>query len=63
MLLAEAGLIEATNVSSFDGPDWKAKRLTWSGHEFLEASRDQNRWQKALTLIKERGGDKVKSKI
>jgi hypothetical protein len=39
MLLDEAGLIEAKECSSLDGIDWKAKRLTYEGHEFLDAAR------------------------
>jgi len=56
MLLAQAGLIEAINLSSSGGMSWKAKWLTWEGHEFLEASRDQSRWEKAKSLIKQKGG-------
>ena len=56
MLLADAGLVEAVSFSSFDGFEWKPKHLTWEGHEFLEASRDDNRWKKALNLMKEKGG-------
>lgn len=36
LLLHEAGLIEAQNLTSQDGVDWKPKRLTYAGHEFLE---------------------------
>ena len=56
MLLHEAGLIEAINLSSDDGMEWKAKYLTWFGHEFLDASRDNTRWRKAITIVKEKGG-------
>jgi hypothetical protein len=56
MLLAEAELIEAINLSSHSGISWKPKRLTWAGHEFLEASRDESRWEKAKSIIREKGG-------
>jgi len=56
MILADAGLVEAVNLSSFDGFEWKPKHLTWEGHEFLEASRDEKRWRKALELMKKKGG-------
>ena len=56
MLLHEAGLINATDLSTFAGPDWKPTRLTWQGHEFLDASRDEGRWQKALNIMKDKAG-------
>jgi DNA-binding transcriptional ArsR family regulator len=55
MLLGEAGLINAYDCSTFDGPNWRAERLTWQGHEFIEASRDQKRWNQAKKLIKDKG--------
>lgn len=56
MLLAEAGLIEAQDLSPRGGGlDW----LTWEGHEFLEAARDQSRWVKATELMKEKGGGMI----
>ena len=30
-----------------DGFDWKARSLTWHGHEFLDAARDETIWAKA----------------
>jgi Hypothetical protein (DUF2513) len=30
-------------------------RLTWDGHEFLDAARDDTRWQKAKRYIVEKG--------
>ena len=59
MLLAQAGLIEADNLSTLGGPQWKAKSLTWQGQEFLEASKDEGRWNKTKKLVKEKGGGMV----
>lgn len=56
MLLHEAGLLEAMDFSSMDGPAWKPVRLTWEGHEFLEASRDDTRWEQAKELMREEAG-------
>ena len=54
LLAKEAGLIEARvlpNTTIFN-----IKRLTYEGHEFLEAARDQNRWTKAKdTVVKSTG--------
>lgn len=44
-LLDEAGLIQATNFTSSTGYAWKAHRLTWAGHEFLDNVRDDTRWK------------------
>ena len=41
MILAEARLIEAQNVTTHDGIDWRPKRLTYAGHEFLDAAKSQ----------------------
>lgn len=56
MLLSEAGLIEAMNLSTHGGPDWRAVRLTWDGHEFLETSRDESRWKNAIEIMTKNGG-------
>jgi hypothetical protein len=56
MLLAEAHLIEARDFSGADsGIRWEPVRLTWEGHEFLEAARSDSRWKKTLTLFREQG--------
>lgn len=51
MLLNEAGLIEADDFSVLGmgeaGYEWRANRLTWAGHEFLDAARSDTLWQKA----------------
>jgi len=38
------------------GSIWKAKRLTWAGHEFIEAARNDTVWHKTKTLVKEKTG-------
>jgi DNA-binding transcriptional ArsR family regulator len=56
MLLYEAGLIDANDVSSADGMDWKAKRLTYQGHEFLDSAREETLWNKAKETVKRTTG-------
>ncbi len=51
-ILAEAGLLEAEDLSSPDGYDWRATRLTYEGHEFLDTVRDSEMWK--LTRIARR---------
>lgn len=56
-LLSQAGLIEAKDMTDSGGFDWKAKSLTWQGHEFLEAARNNTRWSNAKKFILEKGGN------
>jgi len=57
-LLLDAGLIEgsAGMIMGQKYPRVKVKRLTWAGHEFLEAAREDTRWKSAMTVVKEKGG-------
>ncbi len=55
-LMAEAGLIEASDLSDREGPDWKPRRLTWRGHEFLEFIRSQTVWEKTKKAVIEKTG-------
>ena len=52
-LLAEAGLIEANDLSTSHDFEWKPRSLTWAGHEFLDAARNDTVWNKAMSKLKE----------
>lgn len=52
LLLHEAGLIDAKDLTKLAGLDWKPKRLTYRGHEFLDDIRDQGIWQKTKERAK-----------
>jgi hypothetical protein len=55
-LLDEAGLIETPgNSDRKPGAIWP-RRLTWSGYEFLDAARDNTRWNRAKKLTLEKMG-------
>lgn len=54
-LLADQGMVEATGCCSSAGFAWRAKRLTWDGHDYVEAIRDEGRWQKVKDWIKSTG--------
>ena len=56
-LLAEAGYLEAIDLSTKDEFDWKPVSLKWPGHDFLDAARDDTIWIKA----KKRLGNKLTS--
>lgn len=48
MLLNEAGFLIGKDASFMEDvfPVWQVKRLTYSGHEFLEAVRDGEVWRR-----------------
>lgn len=56
LLLGEAQLVEFKKVSQFTHWDCLPTRLTWQGHEFLEAAKSETVWQKAKKYIENRGG-------
>ena len=57
-IMQEAGLVDA-HVMRADGvPPYAARvfRLTWQGHDFLEATRNDTIWIKTKNFIMEKGG-------
>lgn len=58
MLMAQAGLVEghSTTHHGSRSPSWAARNLTWAGHQFIEAAREESRWQKAKTQVKDKTG-------
>lgn len=58
VLLEEAGLVDALLSKSIGkGPThFVLRRLTWSGHDFLDAIRDEKLWHKTKVRIAEHGG-------
>lgn len=55
-LLHQAGLIEAHENPEVGTFEFLPKYLTWEGHEFLDASRDDNKWNKAKQLVLKTSG-------
>lgn len=55
-LLKEAGYIEAKEFSGDDKHEWYPTRLTWNGHEFLDAARDETIWTKMQAEISKVSG-------
>lgn len=47
VLLTDAGFIEASVLDTQIGPIVQPLRLTWSGHEFLNAARSSKMWEGA----------------
>src|SRR5438552_724153 len=57
-ILIEAGLLEGEqfNNARLPSPAGEASRLTWAGHEFIDAARDDTRWMKVLGIAAEKAG-------
>ena len=53
----DAGLIDAEIIRyvSSDPPDFVIKSLTWAGHDFLDAARDDGRWGRAKQRLADAG--------
>ena len=49
-LLDDAGLLHGQDRSAIGVFRWSAGALTWSGHEFVEAVRDESVWKEALAI-------------
>src|SRR5262249_19603499 len=56
MLLNQAGFLDAVDVSSTAGMAWIPRQLTWGGHEFLDAIRNDTVWNKVKEEAKRHGG-------
>ena len=55
-LLYQANLVEAHDFSTLGGFDWRPIALKWDGHEFLEAARDDTRWNSTKNMVVEKVG-------
>lgn len=56
-MLQDAGLLVAIDARDRDNRwDLSPKYLTWAGHEFLEATRNDNVWKKTLEFVENKGG-------
>ena len=54
LLLHDAGFIDAEINQHLNSPFpdiWQSVRMTWEGHEFLDAARDKEIWEKAKTKL------------
>lgn len=57
-ILVEAELLDGSVIKDGEGESFSAvvNRLTWRGHEFLDASRDNKIWKSAKEEILKQGG-------
>lgn len=56
MLLIEAGYLVGEDMSTLDGVEWEAQRLTYAGHEFLDTIRDAEVWRRTKDAAVKVGG-------
>jgi hypothetical protein len=54
-LMAEAGLLSVTDTYEPSSPYYLIHRLTWAGHEFLDATRDEAVWKKVTERVLKTG--------
>jgi hypothetical protein len=58
-LLVDAGLLTGTDHYLAHGwgfPIWVGLRLTWNGHEFIDAARNDKVWNTFKKTVAEKGG-------
>ena len=57
-IMAEAGLIygQEQTYEAIDDTVWMYVRLTWQGHEFVNAARDDKRWEEVKRQLAAVGG-------
>ena len=55
-LCVKRGLVEGVKVSSHASRGYLDPKLTWDGHDFVEAARDDTRWMRAKQLVLMQGG-------
>lgn len=53
-LLYQAGYLEAEHTSCRAFEEWKPVSLTWEGHEFPDAARDNTIWNKTKAKVGEK---------
>ena len=56
-MMCEANLINCTNAASHQYPmAYFAKHITWEGHDFLDAIRNESVWKQTKSVIADKGG-------
>jgi len=58
-LLDDAGLLHGQDRSAIGVFRWSAGALTWAGHEFVEAVKDEEVWKEALAITAKSGDGTV----
>lgn len=57
LIMSEAGLVSGEREQMMNGDGyWQSLRLTWHGHEFLAAARDEAIWKQATGKVSSKVG-------
>lgn len=56
-IMEQGGLLSGTALKNQSSiiPRFVGVCLTWQGHEFLDAARDETRWKKAINMVQNHG--------
>jgi hypothetical protein len=57
-LIIDAGLAKGVDVTTLNDetPRWQILYLTWTGHDFADAARNETTWKKATGMVKDKAG-------
>jgi len=57
-LMVQAGLADGIDTRHLgsSSPSAQLTSLTWDGHEFAAATRDETTWKKAMSIMQAKGG-------
>lgn len=60
-IMADAGLADATDATHMQSasPEAHITKLTWAGHDFLDAAREPTRWEQAKEIVRKVGGASI----
>jgi hypothetical protein len=60
-ILDEGGLLEALDLTTMADYDWRPRRLTYNGHEYLDTIRDPEAWRFTKETAKNAGVAGIKA--
>ena len=56
-LLYQRGFTMADDMSSAAGDFWQPNGLTWEGHDYIDAVRDDTKYNRVVKTLKDKGSD------
>lgn len=64
-LMGQAGLIDALQITTMsdESPQALAHAMTWAGHDFLAATREQDVWDTVKNIVIKPAGDAIFSVV
>jgi hypothetical protein len=55
-IMDDAGIIGGRFLYADDKMLWSSLKISWDGHEFLDAIKNENVWSKVKGVVQEKGG-------